>query len=690
MSAAPGQPALRQPQPSLQRHVWEGIMAMRGLVPKISTRSGERARPWPAALPSFVMPLANPTLLFDVSKHGVHNMSPEAFMGMHSWLVLFAPHLFWPGLVHPCCPLCSRRATPHGWSTSIRRVTGLFGVWYVNGTRYLCKDCPGGCPARGRGGFPSCGASPRAAAAAGGPPPRLKAHPHAPTRLPLSLSPRPFASPPLAGLAAGMTYNPEAIGEAVEGMQDLPEDLEDPEPGGGAAGSGPAGRNAARGSAAGSAAEGAGRAASGANGAAASAGGPPGAQGGRKLRQQQQQEKRQATLAKKQERQQKNLTFMAYDPGVVNAMPSFVKEQVPFIITARGGIDKQTMQLAKMSFASGVSIKGTADRLKEMQWRQHYEKMLIYYSFAAAVQAKKGAVREQQCAGAGPQGGAARGRSAGGAGRGGAGRGGAGRGRAGRGGAPAGGRPRAWRQPPRRNPTHHPPPPPSHTTPCRRRPWPDRPRKPRLWPRPGDGAVALRRQGRRRRVQRLGIVAGGRVPRRERARARVSAVGWGRMGAGSAGTRVAWRALWDLGLSSPLASFAGLSPLPARYMGLWLAALGAEVLKLDHSFKVVRRCRGSAGDRQFAAVLTVMNEFCQVRGHGQQGGRAGRRARRRGGGADGRLAGGAGRQAGRRAPARPLSSRPPQLPRFHHRRALTPLHCRCSPPSPRRPSPSQR
>lgn len=49
-----------------------------------------------------------------------------------------------------------------------------------------------------------------------------------------------------------------------------------------------------------------------------------------------------------------------------------------------------------------------------------------------------------------------------------------------------------------------------------------------------------------------------------------------------------------------------------RYMELWLAAIGGEMIKLDHSFKAAKRIRDSAGQQQFAAVLTIMNEFCQV------------------------------------------------------------------------------
>jgi hypothetical protein len=48
-------------------------------------------------------------------------------------------------------------------------------------------------------------------------------------------------------------------------------------------------------------------------------------------------------------------------------------------------------------------------------------------------------------------------------------------------------------------------------------------------------------------------------------------------------------------------------------MQLWQAGLCGMILKLDHSFKVVNRVRDASAHKQFAAVLTVMNEFCQVR-----------------------------------------------------------------------------
>lgn len=45
---------------------------------------------------------------------------------------------------------------------------------------------------------------------------------------------------------------------------------------------------------------------------------------------------------------------------------------------------------------------------------------------------------------------------------------------------------------------------------------------------------------------------------------------------------------------------------------MWQAALCGMIIKLDHSFKVVKRVRDATAHKQFSAVLTVMNEFCQV------------------------------------------------------------------------------
>lgn len=60
------------------------------------------------------------------------------------------------------------------------------------------------------------------------------------------------------------------------------------------------------------------------------------------------------------------------------------------------------------------------------------------------------------------------------------------------------------------------------------------------------------------------------------------------------------------------ATTALVSLAKCRYMALCMATLGGMFIKLDHSFKAPKRIRDSTGQKQYAAVLTVMNEFCQV------------------------------------------------------------------------------
>ncbi|KAF6251071.1 hypothetical protein COO60DRAFT_1705074 [Scenedesmus sp. NREL 46B-D3] len=52
--------------------------------------------------------------------------------------------------------------------------------------------------------------------------------------------------------------------------------------------------------------------------------------------QQQEQQQQQQQEAEGQEKKQKSLTFMSYDRQVLEQMPAFVREQVPFLTTAKG------------------------------------------------------------------------------------------------------------------------------------------------------------------------------------------------------------------------------------------------------------------------------------------------------------------------------------------------------------------
>lgn len=47
-------------------------------------------------------------------------------------------------------------------------------------------------------------------------------------------------------------------------------------------------------------------------------------------------------------------------------------------------------------------------------------------------------------------------------------------------------------------------------------------------------------------------------------------------------------------------------------MEAWMSTLGGLWLKIDHTFKVCKVVNDASGMRAYQAVLTVMNEYCQV------------------------------------------------------------------------------
>ncbi len=100
-----------------------------------------------------------------------------------------------------------------------------------------------------------------------------------------------------------------------------------------------------------------------------------------KKQQQQQQEKE----ANREARQQVNLTFSAYDRQVLQQMPAWIREQVPFLTTAKGAIDTTLLQLLKLLAVSDVGFANLVNRLHELHHWQYYKQMLVYYSFAASV-----------------------------------------------------------------------------------------------------------------------------------------------------------------------------------------------------------------------------------------------------------------------------------------------------------------
>lgn len=63
-----------------------------------------------------------------------------------------------------------------------------------------------------------------------------------------------------------------------------------------------------------------------------------------------------------------------------------------------------------------------------------------------------------------------------------------------------------------------------------------------------------------------------------------------------------------------ITNFLRASEEQAAYMQLWLATIGAFIIKLDHTFKAASRVRGRSGEQQWGAIFTIMNEYCQVLG----------------------------------------------------------------------------
>jgi len=66
-------------------------------------------------------------------------------------------------------------------------------------------------------------------------------------------------------------------------------------------------------------------------------------------------------------------------------MAACIREQVPFLTTAKGAIDTTLLQLLKMLAVSDVGFANLVSRLQELHHWQYYKQMLIYYSYAASV-----------------------------------------------------------------------------------------------------------------------------------------------------------------------------------------------------------------------------------------------------------------------------------------------------------------
>lgn len=134
------------------KHVSDFAQRIRDSLPRL-TNKGTLKDPLDADRHgSFIYSLPNPTTAawpFDPlkgSRRGLNNLNPQAFYGLNTRLIIWAPKLYFNHLGEAAavrCPLCDRIAHVLGWGRHLRRVCGLEGTFYLIGTRYICKNCPG-------------------------------------------------------------------------------------------------------------------------------------------------------------------------------------------------------------------------------------------------------------------------------------------------------------------------------------------------------------------------------------------------------------------------------------------------------------------------------------------------------------------------------------------------------------------
>lgn len=104
-------------------------------------------------------------------------------------------------------------------------------------------------------------------------------------------------------------------------------------------------------------------------------------------KQRKQQQARQETLQMKADKGQTTLTFMAYDRAVLAQFPQFVQQQVPFMTTAKGAVDRGLLDFITSLATSNVGFANITSRLQEQAHTQHYRQQLTYVSYAKEAEA---------------------------------------------------------------------------------------------------------------------------------------------------------------------------------------------------------------------------------------------------------------------------------------------------------------
>jgi hypothetical protein len=132
---------------ALEKYLVDYVLEKRRSLPKLNNRTSKLTKDLdPKQHPNFIYPLPNPTTAaFDPLKKGINNLKTAQFYLLNSCVVLWAPQIYFNHCnVKVCCPLCKKPAGPHGWS-GIRRICGLYGTYYLCGSRFICRDCDGKC-----------------------------------------------------------------------------------------------------------------------------------------------------------------------------------------------------------------------------------------------------------------------------------------------------------------------------------------------------------------------------------------------------------------------------------------------------------------------------------------------------------------------------------------------------------------
>jgi hypothetical protein len=84
---------------------------------------------------------------------------------------------------------------------------------------------------------------------------------------------------------------------------------------------------------------------------------------------------------------------MGYDRAVLAQLPEFVRQQVPFLTTARGALDVQLLEFISSLAVSNVGFANITNRLQELTHTQYYRRQLIYLSYAKEAEAGAVAAR---------------------------------------------------------------------------------------------------------------------------------------------------------------------------------------------------------------------------------------------------------------------------------------------------------